>query len=291
LFRNFQKNHQFNTPGSVTILQNDNSTEKVSALQFPILIKPSDSSGSKGISKIEKYSELQPAIDLALSFSRNKRIVAEEFIECDGAQLHGDGFIKDGKLVFAYLGDHHFNTFINPFVPCSTTWPSTKPSETIKLVEIEINRLISEVGFLNGPINIEVRINKEGKIYIGEIGPRSGGNYVPQAINYATGFDMVKATLDVLSDSKIIINPNLNKFSANYVIHSEKEGNLEELLIDKELNPFIKEFHQYCFKGDKINTYQNSSAAIGLMLLQFNNRESMDFYMTSIEKYINLKIV
>jgi len=102
---------------------------------------------------------------------------------------------------------------------------------------------------------------------------------------------MVKATLDVLTDSKIIITPNLNKFSANYIIHSEKEGKLEELSIDKELNPFVKEFHQYCIKGDKINSFQDSNAAIGLMLLQFNDRESMDFYMTSIEKYINLKIV
>ncbi len=290
LFRNFQKKYNFNTPRMSIILQNDNLVEKVKELKYPIIIKPSDSSGSKGISVIQEYSELRSAIKLALTFSRNKRVVAEEFIECDGEQLQGDGFIKDGNLIFTYLGDQHFNKNLNPLAPFSTTWPSVKPAKTIKIVEDEVSRLIKKSGFVNGAVNIEVRINKEGKIYIVEIGPRSGGNFVPQVINYATGFDMVKATLDVLSNNKIKINQGRNNFCMYYIVNTDKEGKLEKLSIEDELKPFIKEFHHYKHKGDKIESCQNSGTVIGLIILQFNNRNSMDFYISRMEKYVKIKI-
>jgi biotin carboxylase len=291
LFREFQKKHNFNAPKSVSILQNENAFEKIKELNYPIIIKPSDSSGSKGISVIENSLGLPTAISLALTFSRNRKVVAEEFIECEGAQLHGDGFVENGNLIFCFLGDHHYNLRINPLVPYSTTWPSVRSKETINLVENEVNKCIKKVGFMNGPINIEVRINKEGKIFIGEIGPRSGGNFVPQAIEYATGFNMVKATIDVLSNNKIEIKPNLCKFSSYYVIHSDTDGILKNLSIANEIEPFIKEFHQYINIGEKVMVYQNAGAAIGLVLLQFDNRESMDSSLAGMDKLIKLELV
>ncbi len=290
LFREFQKKHNFNTPKAVSILQNENAFDKVKGLHFPVMVKPSDSSGSKGITKIENELDLQTAISLALTFSRNKTVIAEEFIECEGDQLHGDGFVENGNLIFCFLGDHHYNLEINPLVPYSTTWPSVRSKETLNLVEIEVNRLIKKVGFMNGPINIEVRINKEGEIFIGEIGPRSGGNFVPQAIEYATGFDMVKAALDVLSKNKIEIKPNLCKFSTYYVIHSDKDGILENLSIANEIKPFMKEFHQYISIGEKVKAYQNAGAAIGLIVLQFDDRKSMDFYLAGMGEFIKIEL-
>jgi biotin carboxylase len=290
LFREFQKKHCFNAPKAVLIFQNENVKEKVEELHFPIIIKPSDSSGSKGISKIDTYSDLQPAMNLALTFSRNKKVIAEEFIECVGPQLHGDGFVENGNLIFCFLGDHHYNLKINPLVPYSTTWPSARSRETLNLVELEVNRLIKKVGFMNGPINIEARINNKGKIFIGEIGPRSGGNFVPQAIKYATGFDMVKAALDVFSNKKIEIKANLCKFSAYYVIHSDKDGLLKNLSIANEIKPFVKEFHQYTVKGKEVKVFQNASAALGLVILQFDDRKSMDYYLAGIDKFIELEL-
>ena len=87
LFREFQKKHNFKAPKAVSILQNEIAFDKIKELHFPIIIKPADSSGSKGISKIDTCSDLQPVINLALTFSRNRKVIAEEFIECEGAQL------------------------------------------------------------------------------------------------------------------------------------------------------------------------------------------------------------
>lgn len=290
LFRKFQNEHFFNSPRAIPISLNDNRIEKTDTLSLPLIVKPADASGSKGVSIVTLKSEVQQAVDYAFTFSRSKQVIAEEYIECAGAQLHGDGFVKDGRLVFSCMGDHYYNFEINPFVPYATTWPSIRPKEIIGKVEAEINRLIQEVGYMNGTVNLEVRINKEGKIFIGEIAPRSGSNLTAKGIFYATGFDMVKALLDVHAGKNPVIETGDLQFAANYVLHSGTQGILKKLTIQEDVKPFVKEFHQLVHIGEKVASYQNSTAAIGLLLLQFDEREKMDYYVGNMSKFINLEI-
>lgn len=290
LFRAFLFENGFDTPRSISIKPTDNLIEMVMDLQFPIIIKPTDSSGSKGVSKVASIQELQTAVDYAFSFSRNNRIIAEEFIQNNGPQLHGDGFVVDGELVFTYLGDHHYNRKINPFVPYSTTWPTNQSEATLHAVERELRRAIKLSGFRNGAVNIEVRITNNGKIFIMEIGPRSGGNFVPQVINYATKFDMVSASLDVIEGKEIQYQNNKNGYAAYYVIHTEFDGILRDLSLKKQILPFVKEFHQYIQAGEKVKSFQGANAAIGVLLLSFSNREEMNTYINHMGEYINLAI-
>jgi biotin carboxylase len=289
LFRKFLSDNGFNTPKSVSILD-ENDFEKVTSLSFPIIIKPTDSSGSKGITRVDFSSEIKAAVEYALSFSRNKRAIAEEYIDNSLGDIHGDGFVVDGKLAFSYLGDHIYNTKSNIYNPCGTTWPSKINDKAISQLEQEINRLIHLTGFSNGPINIEARINNDGKTYIMEIGPRSGGHFVPQAIKYGTGFNMVNAILDSYISSKIIVPKKNNQTSAYYALHSDEEGVLKSIEIKKELNPFIKEFHQYIHHGEKVYSFHGANAAIGVLLLLFNSQNEMDYYIENMNKFVEIKI-
>ena len=291
LFRSFLEKNGFNAPRSTSINQGENIFEKTKPLNYPFIIKPVDSSGSKGVKRVTKEPDLLKEAEYAFSFARNKRIIAEEFIESDGPQLHGDGFVVDGDLVFSYLGDHHYNENINPFVPYSTTWPSIKDNEIIIQVENELKKVIKLSGYKNGPVNIEVRITQAGEIYIMEIGPRSGGNFVPQVIQHATDFDMVEAMLDQFKGKQIIM-PDQNKRNsvAYYVIHSEQEGLLTELKIDKSLLPFIKELHQYIKPGDTVKAFHGANAAIGVIILSFESFQEMGYYIDNIRNFIRIKI-
>jgi biotin carboxylase len=289
LFRKFLIDNGFNAPKCISIID-DNDIENVILLKFPIIIKPTDSSGSKGVSKINSRSEIKQAIEYALIYSRNKRVIAEEYIECEGPQLHGDGFVIDGELVFDYLGDHHYNKDVNPFVPFSTTWPSIKGENVISQIEKELKRAISLSGFKNGAVNIEVRTSKTGDIYIMEIGPRSGGNFVPQVINFATNFDMISASLDLFENKEIIIKNIQKKHAAYYVLHSERDGILRSISVSKELQNHIKEFHQYVQPGGKVYSFQGANAAIGVLLLIFNSHKEMDFYIENMYRFVEIQI-
>lgn len=286
-FRNFLRENGFNTPKGITVTDENNNIDAVDGLEFPLIIKPTDSSGSKGVTKVENKNEIHKAIQYALSFSRNKRVIIEEFIEGEGSQLHGDGFVYNGDLIFSFLGDHHYDLKVNPFVPYSTTWPSKKNIEIISKVENEIRRVLKLLDYKFGAINIEARIKKD-MVYIMEIGPRSGGNFVPQVINYSTNFDMVKATLDQISGEEIQLKNNIIIPSAYYVIHSIQDGILDSILIDDRLKPFIKEFHQYLNNGQAVKSFQGSNAAIGILLLCFQTIEEMDYYISNIDSYVKV---
>lgn len=290
VFREFLSRNGFNTPKSISISLDDNVFDKVDSLEFPVMVKPTDSSGSKGITKLESIKNIQIAIEYALSFSRNKRIIIEEYLECNGAQLHGDGFIIDGDLFFSFLGDHHFDSEVNPFVPVSTTWPSQRNIVTIQTIEEEVKKIITLSGYKNGPVNIEAKVSNSGDIYIMEIGPRSGGNFVPQIINYATEFDMVSASLDILSGEIIRNIPKKENFAAYYVVHSQTDGILIQLSLKDAILPFIKEFHEYLKPGEKVKSFKGANAAIGIILLIFNSRDEMDYYISNMDKFIILKV-
>lgn len=289
LFRNFLKRNGFNTPNAISV-GNDKEIKQVEELAFPVIVKPTDSSGSKGVTKVDNKKDIKPAIDYALQFSRNGRIIIEEFIDNDLGDIHGDGFVYSNELVFSYLGDHIYNKVTNKYNPCGTIWPSKLDKAFIDEIEYDLKRLIKLSGFKFGAINIEARYSSNKKFYIMEVGPRSGGHFVPQAINYSSGFDMVSALMDSYEGKPVKIPDNLFLPSAYYALHTDNEGILKEIIIRNEIKPFIKEYHQYKKIGDNVSSFQGASAALGIVVLQFNSIEEMEFYIENMDKYIEIKV-
>lgn len=290
LFRNLLKENGFRTPDIITLSQNSNLAERIRLLSLPLIVKPNDSSGSKGVSKVENPEELENATQHALTFSRQGKIIVEEFIDNEQADLHGDGFIVDGNLVFSCIGDHVYNGKSNPYNPVGTLWPTKISSHIVQKIEEDVAGIIDISGFKNGPVNIEARINSEGHHFIMEIGPRNGGHFVPQAIKYATGFDLVKATLDNISGKEIVIPELTSKYSAYYAIHSDVGGTLKRLSINKKIKTYIREFHQYISIGNKVKLFQGANAAIGIVLFDFPDRQGMNDVINNINEFINLEI-
>ena len=258
LFRSFLRDHGFNAPRSVGLDEQEVSAERVSGLSLPFIIKPVDASGSKGVVRVEDMKEFEGAAQYALSFSRKHRIIVEEYVRRDGNQLTGDGFVVNGELVFLHFADQYYDKSVSAFVPCCATWPSKKSEIQIKRAVQEAAKAIRAVNFQNGPVNVEVRITPQGEIYIMEIGPRNGGNFMPQAIKYATGFDMVKSSLDVLLGRPVDIPTGFRQCAAYYAVHSEYNGKLVRLALSEKLKPYVREYHQYVFPGQEVQSFQST---------------------------------
>lgn len=291
LFRLFLRENGFNAPFSMGFDDVEIAKESINRFHFPIMVKPVDSSGSKGVRKIESVAELESAFQYAQGFSRGKRVVIEEYVEKNGPQIHGDAFVLNGKIVFCYLGDHHFDEKVNPFVPFSTTLPSSHESNVMERIEGEFQRLIDLLGIKQGAFNIEARLDFSDRIYLMEIGPRNGGNLVPQLEEYASGFNMVEATIESATGSYQMKNHIEKKgFFAYYVIHSVVDGVLNEIRISPELSANILEKHIFKNKGDVVNSFQGSNATIGVLLLRFSSREEMLDKIDGSSKYIEVLV-
>ena len=291
-FREFLLKEGLNVPKFKEFFDKDSYEKEVSSFEFPIIVKPIDSAGSKGVTKVERAEEIDIAYDNAVKFSNRNGVIVEEFIEPDGPQIHGDCYAKNGKLSFICLGDHHFDSSINNLVPISTTWPSIHPKEHIEAVTNQISKVIERVGFIQGGINIEARISKkDGKAYLIDVGARNGGNFTPIVIHYASGFDFVDSainySLNLTSQTYPLSN---NGFYAYMVIHAKNDGCLENITISDVLSSHIVERYDYYKYGDKVRSFRGANAAIGILIVKFSSKEEMWEFVENMDLHIVVKV-
>lgn len=272
LFRCFQKKNELIFPSFVVLKDTEQIPfERLNSL-FPAIVKPVDASDTKGVTMVRDIAELEAAVKNAFNFSRCGRIIIEEKIGKEVAGLHGDGFVMDGELIFCQLGDHIFTSIADPLKPSSTLFPSRIDQNQVQKVVKEVADMIKKIGYKFGPVNIEARIDARNEIYIMEIGPRNGGNFIPKAIEYSTGFDMLKALFDFIQNEEIII-PNLHeKPTIIFTLHSNVEGIFDSFKIHNDLIPFLAEKYLFVNSGDSIQPYNRSGSSLGSLIFSFESR-------------------
>ena len=277
-FRKYLKEHNFNTPkaesySDLEILKND-----AIDFNFPVMVKPVDSSGSKGINKIYSADKLEWAYEDAMKYSRCKRIVVEEFIQKKGYQVSGDGFSVDGKLVFRCFGNEFYSSNgIKEYVPLGECWPSFLDENMQNKIHNELQRLISSLGMKTGAYNIEVILDGNDNVYILELGARNGGSLIPQITQYATGVDMVEYTIKAAlgEDCSAICMTEPVGYWSNYMVHSKKTGALKKVHIAEELKDNFVEYQTDFKEGDMVTAFENAGHALGTMVFKYASEEEM----------------
>jgi biotin carboxylase len=291
VFRNFQRENNFSIPDFQTFTFDQLSELNDFGLDFPVVVKPVDSSDTKGVYKVETIGKLKEKAEIALSFSRVKKIIVEEFINGDSSRLHGDAFFLDGEMVFSMLGDQFLHSDVSPLKPSATFFPSRLPQSVITKVEEEVAAITRLSGFKNGPVNVEARVDKNGKVYVMEIGPRSGGSLIPQAINYSCGFDMLKSTFDLLLNVPVKIQNNLRIPAICYSMHTNKGGVFRKFRMNGHLKPFVKETHVYVQPGDTVKPYSEPGSTIGILLLTFPDFDVANLHLEKLYQTVQDSVI
>lgn len=290
LFREFLKKHNFLVPPSNSFYSLGDAKEWIENLNFPIIVKPVDSSGSKGVTKVEKKEDIKKAFEYALTFSREKKIVLEEFFQRDGYQVAGDGFIVDGRLVFRCWANEHFDKLCNPLVPIGESFPSIMNNYTQEQAHSETQRLIDLLGIKVGALNFDFHYNKNGDFSFLELGPRNGGNLIPEVIKYTTGVDLVKYTVDAalgLECNELKMEDTKGFYSC-YMIHALQDGIVKEIWYDDEIKNNILEQNIFIKNGDIVNKFDGSNHTLGTMIMKFKSKEEMLKKMDNMEKYLKV---
>lgn len=270
MYRDFLHKHNFNAP------------RVLDSFEFPMVVKPVDSSGSKGVKVVREYGSAYGAIEKAQQLSRCGKIILEEHIKRDGYQIAGDGFVIDGNLVFCGFAQEHFAPY-GGIVPVGESFPYQGDTEAIKS---EIQRLISLLGIRNGALNFDIVIS-QGKIYLMEIGPRNGGCLIPQVIKYQSGVDLIAATVESALGHKVILSvPEHKGYYSSCMIHSSKSGIYTGLEIDDCIQ--IVEGCLWVSDGETVLEYENSSCTLGHAILKWDSHLDMVEKMNRIEDYIKV---
>ncbi len=195
LFRGFLEKHGFHVPRSIRVSASDGFGDSL-PLTFPVIVKPVDSSGSKGVTVVSEHGALRHAVTYALGKSRSGKAIIEEFIERDHAHvIEAEVFAVGGKVASWGLMNSIRDNAANPLLPAGYSMPLQLSEKRKKLVRDEVSRLVYVSGVTNGAFNIEMIIDEADRLFFLDAGPRNGGNMLPEFVGMASGKDLVAATL------------------------------------------------------------------------------------------------
>lgn len=290
-FREFLAQNDFNVPKSWTVSTYEEIRNKNNEFIFPLIVKPVDSAGSKGVSKVSCLDDLEKAIGLALKFSLRGKCILEEFIESEGYSSDTDSFSVNGKLEFLSFNNQLFDEKSkNPYTPSAYIWPSFMHNDVQHYLGKEIQRLITLLDMKTSIYNIETRLGKDGKPYIMECAPRAGGNRLSEILKLATGQDLIQESILAAIGEKPIYKfkkPNFNGYWIEIILHSNKEGFFNKIIIDDDLmEKYVKEVDVWVNKGDFVDCFDGANNAIGTLVLFANTKSQALNIVKNIHKEI-----
>lgn len=290
-FRKFLTENNFNVPVAKQYTDIETALNDIEMFNWPVIVKPTDSAGSKGVTKVEEKDKLKDAINYALKFSHSNEFIIEDFLEKIGDSSDCDSFSIDGKLKFVSFSAQKFDENCeNPYTPAAFTWPASISKEHQEELTNEIQRLLKLLDMKNSIYNIETRECTNGKAYIMECSPRGGGNRLAEMIRYMTGVDMitniVKSALGMELD--VIEQKELKDNWAEIILHSEKEGTFEKLWISEEISSNIVENDLWIETGTHVGGFSGANEAIGTMVLKFDSEIQMNNVLNNQNNYIKV---
>ena len=283
--------NNFNVPVAKEYTDIETALNDIDMFNWPVIVKPTDSAGSKGVTKVEEKDKLEDAINYALKFSHSNEFIIEDFLEKVGDSSDCDSFSIDGKLKFVSFSAQKFDENCeNPYTPAAYTWPASISRENQEELTNEIQRLLSLLNMKSSIYNIETRECTNGKSYIMECSPRGGGNRLAEMVRYITGVDMitniVKVALGMEPDA--IEQQEIKDNWAEIILHSEREGTFEKLWISDEISSNIVENDLWIEEGTKVGGFSGANEAIGTIVLKFDNHKRMDEVLNNQENYIKV---
>lgn len=277
-FRQFLTEHGFNVPKAKGFSSVEEALSGLNDFEWPLIVKPTDSAGSKGVKKVESIEYLEDALRYAFEYSHSHRVIVEEFIEKQGCSSDSDCFSVDGELKFVSFSAQYFDENAqNPYTPAAYSWPSTMTKEQEAELTSELQRLLSLLKMKTSVYNVETRVGTNGKTYIMEVSPRGGGNRLSEMVRFATGIDLItNAVRAAIGDSVIgLKQKQYNGFWAEIILHSDKNGVFEEINIDEHLRSKIHEIDLWVKEGDKVSTFKAANNSIGTLVLNFETHAEL----------------
>lgn len=293
LFRKFLADNGFNVPKAKSFTSIQEAMNGLDGFEWPLIVKPTDSAGSKGVKRIEKLEEIEDAFNYALEYSHNNRVIIEEFIEQVGCSSDSDCFSVNGELKFVSFSAQRFDKYAsNPYTPASFSWPSTMTKEQELYLTSELQRLLSLLKMNTTVYNVETRVGRNGKPYIMEVSPRGGGNRLAEMVRFVTGVDLItNAVRAAVGDDVLDLEqkPYMGHW-AEIILHSQSDGFFNGLEISDDIKDSVYQIDLWVENGDYIKAFRGANDSIGTLVLNFNNKDSLERVLYSPEKWLNVAV-
>ena len=292
-FRNFLRDNGFNVPKAFGFECIDDALNKADSFDYPVVVKPVDSAGSKGVSRVNGPHELKTGIENALAFSHCGRFIIEDFIEQKGYASDTECFTVNGPLVFASFNNQHFDRSAdNPYTPAGCGWPSSMEQCHQDTLRSELQRLMKLLNMGSSVYNVETRVGTDNKPYIMEVSPRGGGNRLCEMLRYACGTDLIRAAVKAAVGMPVdeMSDPVYKGSWAEVILHSNRPGTFRRLDIHEDVRPWVVEEQMWVKDGDVVEGFTGANKTIGTLVLNFPSQEELEKRMNDLDSWLTVVV-
>lgn len=263
--------HNIATP-NYTLLKENFAKKDLQGLRFPLVIKPLDSQGQRGVYKVSSVSEIQNLFDDVLGYSRESEILVEEYYESEEITL--SGWVEDDTAHILTITDRVTMTSDSHIGICiAHDFPSKYLSSHFTEIRELTDKIVKHFGIHNGPIYFQMLIGREG-IKVNEIACRIGGAYEDELMPLLTGIDILDMVIDnALGYKSVSLSPGIitdNKHYASVELFFAKPGTIKSMPDMEKLKelPGVLTGRFNYGPGSVIKKIENATQRIGYIIIQ-----------------------
>jgi biotin carboxylase len=261
-----------NVPPFARVTTLDDMKTFAAQVGYPIVIKPVDNSGARGVLRLTADMDIAQAFAYARGFSYSGEVIAEKFIS--GLQISTEGLMHDGVFHCTGFADRNYSRLDDavPFmVEDGGDIPTALGNADKKLVEAEFEKAARALGIDWGPAKGDMIFGADGKPYVIEIAARlSGGNFCYDKVPWSTGVDIV----DILVDMAVGNTVDPQRFAPTRNLATSQRyffpapGTIREIrgLPAAESTAHIRKLDVWARPGDAIAALENHPSRVGYVI-------------------------
>jgi len=247
----------------------ENEVEAVSAadtIGYPCVVKAPDSSGSRGVVKVNENNGVKPAFEEAMRYTRGKQLLVEEYIA--GLEFGAQTFSVNGICELVLL---HNDTLSEPpfMIPIGHSMPFRFLSDKEREEAVyDIKKAVEALGIKDGPANVDLILDENtNRVKIIEIGARIGATCLPELVTYHTGINWIRESINSCISEEVDLTVQSNMPVAAIILEAPKEGVYKGYdLKDHHKNDILLELEVTARRGDNVSLLRKGTDRIGKVL-------------------------
>lgn len=267
----------------------EDATEACKELGLPCVIKCADSSGSRGVTKVNALRDIPHAMQEAKKYTSLKDVLVEEFIH--GVELGAQTFSQNGKCELVVL----HNDLISPppfMVPIGHSMPVKNLEQAqINSIKSDIIKAVNAINLEEGPANIDFILTDDLEVKIIEIGARVGATCLPELMSFHLGLDWAEVTIQNALGTKVeLLTENLKPVAAQ-VLTSPSDGILKSFSLPSELCDKCIEYELSKGIGEQVSLFRKGTDRIGKVMATGGNVEDAENQVSQLVQEFHFEVV
>lgn len=267
------ENHVDDTEQAYEVNMDTDLNELSEKIDFPVMVKPCDGSGSRGASRVDSKNDFSQACQFAMNASITHRAEVETFIV--GKEYGAESLVVNGKVhVLGIM--RKWMTEPPYYAELGHAIPSDLPFEVKEKAKKCVENAIKALGVNFGSVNMDMLITSEGNVHIIDIGARMGGNMIgPCVIPYGTGIDYMANMIRNAVGDKVDLTPAEHGTVATRLLAFDRDGVVKQLPDFKALEKeYGVEIYHHMEIGQEVNQYHTNLDGCGYVVAKAENIET-----------------